>query len=142
VIEAASEPKFYIGSGVNVIQALPSILRFWNKLDVTPLSGTKDLCAIAVVPTDNPSSNSRSRTVGAWMRRLTSAYTVSFATTGLLLSPDNLLQARRFGSHSTTDVIQCGWGEIASSCCASCIFGRVHSPEYSLTPSLHLILPQ
>ena len=77
VIEAAPEPKFYIGSGANVIQALPSILRFWNKLDVTPLSGTKDLRAIAVVPSDNPSSNSRSRTVGAWMQRLNSAYTVS-----------------------------------------------------------------
>jgi hypothetical protein len=77
VIEAASEPKFYLGSGANVIQALPSILRFWNKLDVTPLSGTKDLRAIAVVPSDGPSSNSRSRTVGAWMQRLTSAYAVS-----------------------------------------------------------------
>ena len=77
MIEAASEPKFYIGNGTSVIQALPSILRFWNKLDVTPLSGTKDLRAIAVVPSDNPSTNSRSRTVGAWMQRLTSAYTVS-----------------------------------------------------------------
>lgn len=76
VIEAASEPKFYLGSGASVIQALPSILRFWNKLDVTPLSGKKDLRAIAVVPGDAPSSNSRSRTVGAWMQRLTSAYTV------------------------------------------------------------------
>jgi hypothetical protein len=77
VIEAASEPKFFIGSGASVIQALPSILRFWNKVDVTPLSGPKDLGAIAVVPSDGPWSNSRSRTVGAWMQRLTSAYTVS-----------------------------------------------------------------
>ena len=76
MIEAASEPKFYIGNGASVIQALPSVLRFWNKADVTPLSGTKDLGAIAVVPSDHPSSNYRSRTVGAWMQRLTSAYAV------------------------------------------------------------------
>lgn len=141
MIEAASEPKFYIGNGASVIQALPSILRFWNKLDVTPLSGAKDLRAIAVVPSDGQSSNSRGRTVGAWMQRLTTAYTVRVPplTSYYHLT---LLQARRFGSHSTTDVIQCGWGEIASSCCASCIFGRVHSPEYSLTPSLQLILLQ
>ena len=87
MIEAASEPKFYIGNGTSVIQALPSILRFWNKLDMTPLSGTKDLQAIAVVPSDGQSSNSRSRTVGAWMQRLTSAYTVSVPP---MTSPDCL----------------------------------------------------
>jgi hypothetical protein len=48
-IRVLQSPKIHLGHGTNVIEALPSITRFWEKLNVTPLNGPKDVHCVALI---------------------------------------------------------------------------------------------
>lgn len=48
-VQPVQVPKVLLGHGSNVVTSLPTILRYWDKVHVTPLNGPKDVQAIAVI---------------------------------------------------------------------------------------------
>jgi hypothetical protein len=74
-VEPLYPPKIYLGQGTSVIEALPSIARFWDQINVTPLYGTKDASAIALISDDG--GTERIHQAEAWLERLGKTYTVS-----------------------------------------------------------------
>lgn len=80
-VEPLYPPKIYLGQGTSVIEALPSIVRFWDQINVTPLHGIKDAHAIALISDEG--GTERIQQAEAWLERLGKVY-----------------GSRRFGSHT------------------------------------------
>ncbi|KAG8836237.1 hypothetical protein FRC17_008973 [Serendipita sp. 399] len=74
-------PKLILGYGTNVIEALPSILRFWEQMDIVPLHGPKDVRVVAFV--SDAGGVGQITQAEAWLKHLSRLYT-----------------ARRLGTHT------------------------------------------
>ncbi|KIM27290.1 hypothetical protein M408DRAFT_330174, partial [Serendipita vermifera MAFF 305830] len=65
-------PKVHLGHGNNVVEVLPSITRFWDQLNVTPLNGPKDvLCAVLVSDTGGMRKYEQAE---LWLKKLGKTY--------------------------------------------------------------------
>lgn len=73
-VQPFQSPKIYIGHGTSVIEAMPSIVRFWNQLNVTPLNGPKDVHAVALLSDSGGMAQLRQAEI--WLDRLGKEYTV------------------------------------------------------------------
>ena len=67
-------PKVYVGHGTGVIEAMPTIVRFWNQLNVTPLNGPKDVHAVALLSDSGGMEQVRQAEI--WLERLGKEYAV------------------------------------------------------------------
>ncbi|KAG8822784.1 hypothetical protein FRC19_005231 [Serendipita sp. 401] len=80
-VNILTSPKLTLGYGTNVIDALPTILRFWEQMDIVPLHGPKDVHAVAFV--SDTGGVGQITQAEAWLKRLGKLYT-----------------ARRLGTHT------------------------------------------
>ena len=72
MIEELQRPKITVGKSNGLINLMPSALRFWDKLGLAPLSGTKDVLAFLLHEDDR-----YVRKFGpAWMRAVSERYKV------------------------------------------------------------------
>ena len=62
-----------VGKGDSIIQVLPSSLRFWEKLGLTPRAGKKDLTAFLFFEDNSPDKQLLAET---WLRKLSTTYNV------------------------------------------------------------------
>lgn len=74
-VQPLQAPKILLGHGSNAIASLPSVVRYWDKVNVTPLHGTKDIHSIAVV-SDAGGINQLALTE-EWLHQVGKLYTVS-----------------------------------------------------------------
>lgn len=65
-------PMLSTGKGDHVMQLLPSSIRFWGKLGLTPLGGPKDVTSFLVIEDNGPL---QPQTAATWLRRMSSVYT-------------------------------------------------------------------
>lgn len=86
-VQPFQSPKIHIGHGTGVIEAMPTIVRFWNQLNVTPLNGPKDVHAVALL--SDSGGNAQLRQAEIWLDRLGKEYTV-----------------KRFGMHTVAPQLQ------------------------------------
>jgi hypothetical protein len=73
-VHLLQSPKIHLGHGTNVIEALPSITRFWDKLNITPLNGPKDVHGVALI---SDTGGIRLDQAEAWLKKLGKIYGVS-----------------------------------------------------------------
>ncbi|KAI6046531.1 mediator complex subunit 13 C-terminal-domain-containing protein [Pisolithus marmoratus] len=71
LLQRLEPPMLSIGKGDHVMQLLPSSLRFWGKLGLTPLGGKKDVTAFLVMEDSGPL---QPQTATTWLRRISSVY--------------------------------------------------------------------
>ncbi|KAI6128343.1 mediator complex subunit 13 C-terminal-domain-containing protein [Pisolithus croceorrhizus] len=64
-------PMLSTGKGDHVMQLLPSSIRFWGKLGLTPLGGTKDVTSFLIIEDNGPL---QPQTAATWLRRMSSVY--------------------------------------------------------------------
>ncbi|KAI6004286.1 hypothetical protein EDD15DRAFT_2385299 [Pisolithus albus] len=64
-------PMLSTGKGDHVMQLLPSSIRFWGKLGLTPLGGPKDVTSFLVIEDNGPL---QPQTAATWLRRMSSVY--------------------------------------------------------------------
>lgn len=67
-------PLLAVGKNDSIVQLLPSSLRFWEKLGLTPRAGRKDVTAYLVLEDGDPS---KQRLAEAWLTKISVAYNVS-----------------------------------------------------------------
>ena len=66
-------PMISVGKGDSIIQILPTSLRFWEKLGLTPRVGKKDVTAFLFFEDNGPDKQLFAET---WLRRLSTTYSV------------------------------------------------------------------
>ena len=72
-LDQLESPFFSIAKSDAIIQVLPSALRFWDKLGLSPRAGKKDVCAFVFF---EELDEVRVDVVERWLRWVSSAYTV------------------------------------------------------------------
>ena len=70
------DPLLALGRGDSVIQVLPSALRFWEKIGLSPLSGKKDVVCYALYEPNESDANIEAF-VAPWLERISQVYIVS-----------------------------------------------------------------
>ncbi len=75
-LEQLEAPFLSVAKSEAVIQVLPSALRFWDKLGLSPRAGKKDVCAFVFF---EESDEARVDAVDKWLQWFSSTYTVSDA---------------------------------------------------------------
>jgi mediator of RNA polymerase II transcription subunit 13 len=76
-LEQVEPPFLSVAKSEAVIQVLPSALRFWDKLGLSPRAGKKDVCAFVFF---EESDEARVDAVDKWLQWVSSTYTVRDAT--------------------------------------------------------------
>ena len=76
-LEQVESPFLSVAKSEAVIQVLPSALRFWDKLGLSPRAGKKDVCAFVFF---EESDEARVDAVDKWLQWVSSTYTVRDAT--------------------------------------------------------------
>lgn len=71
LLQRLEPPMLSMGKGDHVVQLLPSSLRFWGKLGLTPLGGNKDVTSFLVIEDNGPL---QPQTAATWLRRMSSVY--------------------------------------------------------------------
>ncbi|KAF8841314.1 hypothetical protein BDN67DRAFT_1002426 [Paxillus ammoniavirescens] len=64
-------PMISVGKGDSIIQVLPSSLRFWEKLGLTPQAGRKDLTAFLFFEDNDPPKRQSAEN---WLKKLSATY--------------------------------------------------------------------
>ena len=72
-LEQLEPPFFSVAKSDAVIQVLPSALRFWDKLGLSPRAGKKDVCAFVFF---EEGDEARVDAVDKWLQWVSSTYTV------------------------------------------------------------------
>jgi mediator of RNA polymerase II transcription subunit 13 len=72
-VQALDAPMISIGKGDAIIQVLPTALRFWEKLGLSPKGGRKDLSAFVLFEDEG---EGREALVETWLCNVRSAYQV------------------------------------------------------------------
>ncbi|KAF8334975.1 uncharacterized protein EI90DRAFT_3153135 [Cantharellus anzutake] len=67
------DPLLTLGRGDSVVQVLPSALKFWEKIGLSPLSGRKDVVCYALFEQDDSNMESF---VTSWLERVSQVYFV------------------------------------------------------------------
>jgi mediator of RNA polymerase II transcription subunit 13 len=75
-LERLEAPFLSVAKSEAVIQVLPSALRFWDKLGLSPRAGKKDVCAFVFF---EESDDARVDAVDKWLQWVSSTYTVGDA---------------------------------------------------------------
>jgi mediator of RNA polymerase II transcription subunit 13 len=75
-LEQLEAPFLSVAKSEAVIQVLPSALRFWDKLGLSPRAGKKDVCAFVFF---DESDEARVDAVDKWLQWVSSTYTVGDA---------------------------------------------------------------
>ena len=75
-LEQLEAPLLSVAKSEAVIQVLPSALRFWDKLGLSPRAGKKDVCAFVFF---EESDEARVDAVDKWLQWVSSTYTVGDA---------------------------------------------------------------
>jgi mediator of RNA polymerase II transcription subunit 13 len=75
-LEQLEPPFLSVAKSEAVIQVLPSALRFWDKLGLSPRAGKKDVCAFVFF---EESDEARVDAVDKWLQWVSSTYTVGDA---------------------------------------------------------------
>ncbi|EIN10144.1 hypothetical protein PUNSTDRAFT_142256 [Punctularia strigosozonata HHB-11173 SS5] len=65
------QPRIAVGKGDAVVQMLPSALRFWDKLGLTPRGGPKDVVAFVLYEEREPG---REEQMGRWLEMVSQLY--------------------------------------------------------------------
>ncbi|KAI9507205.1 mediator complex subunit 13 C-terminal-domain-containing protein [Russula earlei] len=72
VLEQIEPPFFSVAKSDSIIQVLPSALRFWDKLGLSPRAGKKDVCAFVFF---EELDETRVNAVDKWLQWVSSTYT-------------------------------------------------------------------
>lgn len=72
-MQELDEPLLAVGKSNTIIQVLPSALRFWDKLGLTPRAGKKDLNAFVLYD----GGEEKEQQLASWLDRVSAAYDVS-----------------------------------------------------------------
>ncbi|KAG9317057.1 mediator complex subunit 13 C-terminal-domain-containing protein [Chiua virens] len=81
LLQRMDTPMISVGKGDSIIQVLPSSLRFWEKLGLTPQAGKKDLTTFLFF---EENGMDKQMLADAWLKKLSTTYS-----------------ARQLGSHAT-----------------------------------------
>ena len=73
-LERLDTPKITIGKAGAIVQALPTVTRFWDKLGLSPRSGTKDVHVFVLY---EDSGRFTFSDMENWLGRLSEIYKVS-----------------------------------------------------------------
>ena len=74
MIQELDAPTLAVGKSDTILQVLPTALRFWEKLGLSPRAGAKDVNAFVLY---EGSEDEREDRIAAWLDRLSQAYAVS-----------------------------------------------------------------
>ena len=102
-LEQLEAPFLSVAKSEAVIQVLPSALRFWDKLGLSPRAGKKDVCAFVFF---EESDGARVDAVDKWLQWVSSTYTVGDIQLSQHFS-DYLLQRHNFGEHECGKSTSC-----------------------------------
>ena len=86
-MQELDEPFLAVGKSDAIIQVLPSALRFWDKLGLTPRAGKKDLNAFVLYDDED-----KEQQLASWLDKVSVAYEVCLRT---LIRARNMLIASR-----------------------------------------------
>ncbi|KAL4075601.1 mediator complex subunit 13 C-terminal-domain-containing protein [Scleroderma citrinum] len=70
-IQRLEPPMFSVGKGESIVQLLPSSLRFWRKLGLTPCGGKKDVTAYLLFEDNGPLKQHPAK---SWLQKMSSVY--------------------------------------------------------------------
>ena len=105
ILEQLEPPFLSVAKSEAVIQVLPSALRFWDKLGLSPRAGKKDICAFVFF---EESDEARVDAVDKWLQWVSSTYTVGDATIQFNWHFSLLfLQRHNFGEHERGKSTSC-----------------------------------
>lgn len=84
-LHAMEPPLLSLGKADVGIEILPTALRFWEKLGLTPRGGAKDVAAYVFVEDEG---EERMERASRWLRKISAAYSVSCLCFSHLFEPD------------------------------------------------------
>jgi len=96
-LEQIEAPFFSVAKSDAIIQVLPSALRFWDKLGLSPRAGKKDVCAFVFF---EELDEARVDVVDKWLQCVSSTYTVGGAVIRSRRSPDLFCRGITLGNMS------------------------------------------
>ena len=96
-LEQIEAPFFSVAKSDAIIQVLPSALRFWDKLGLSPRAGKKDVCAFVFF---EELDEARVDVVDKWLQWVSSTYTVGGAVIQSRRSPDLFCRGITLGNMS------------------------------------------
>lgn len=104
-LQRLDPPMFSVGKSGSVVQVLPSALRFWEKLGLTPHGGKRDVIAFVFL---EEGGLEKQRQAEIWLNKMSAGYAVSSSM--ILLFPRDQIsfwQAKQLGSFTAGSSTMC-----------------------------------